>query len=134
MRKMKTSLVVGGNGGINHELPLPVPVTKFEPPEGYPKPFRPDAPEEKPLPPPPPQMGQPVGPPPPEKPLPTTFEGYVDLAKQVSRGAMTDKAQLWVMLAQATATNRLADALEQALELLLVRSQPPVKAGKAKKS
>ncbi len=54
-------------------------------------------------------------PPGPEPFIPSDYAGYVEKAKVVSRGAMTDKAQLWAMLAQAEATNRLADLLEEFL-------------------
>ncbi len=59
-------------------------------------------------------------PPPPEPELPTTYEGYVDLAKQVGRqsGPLQQKAMLWAALAQAEATNRLADGLEELLGFL----------------
>ncbi len=68
---------------------------------------------EAPLPPAPPQMNNPVGPPPGEPVLPVDFAGYIDLAKKVSRGALTDKAQLWATMALATAMNRQADLLEE---------------------
>ncbi len=71
-----------------------------------------------PLPPAPPQLNAPVGPPPPEVVLPTTFEGYIELAKKVSRGEMTDKALIWVGMGQAEATNRIANALEELLGFL----------------
>lgn len=98
-----------------------VEVTKFSPPSP-PHIGQPATEAEtgfgKPLPPPPPQMNAPVGPPPPAPELPTDFEGYVRLAKAVSRGSMTDKAMIWVGLAQATAVNNLSfqvQGIEQSL-------------------
>lgn len=69
------------------------------------------APAETPPPPLPPQMNAPVGPPPPHPELPMDYEGFMELAKKVSRGTMTDKAQLWVGMALADALNRLADGV-----------------------
>jgi len=62
--------------------------------------------------------GLPIGPPPQETPLPDDFEGYVELCKMVSRGAMTDKALIWATLAQAVAQKALADRMEELLEYL----------------
>lgn len=57
--------------------------------------------------------------------LPTSFEGYVELAKRVSRGAMTDKAQLWATLALAAAADRQADLLEELIALFDVEEAEP---------
>jgi len=85
--------------------------------------FVPESKKEPPLPPPPPQMTAPVGPPPVAAELPTDYEGFVELAKKVSRGAMTDKALLWANLAQAAAQNRIADQLDELLEFLGARDE-----------
>ncbi len=57
-------------------------------------------------------------PPPPEPPLPETYEGFIELAKQVSKGPMTDKAHLWVRMAQAQSSYRIANALEELIDIL----------------
>jgi len=102
MKRIHSNLIVGGNGGIN----LPTLV-------------------EQELPPPPPQMNAPVGPPPPPGEIPNDYQGYVDLAKKASRGAMTEKALIWVGLAQAAAMNRIGDLLEELVEFTGARDAVP---------
>jgi hypothetical protein len=70
-------------------------------------------------------MNAPVGPPPQAVELPTDYQGYVDLAKRVSRGSMTDKALIWVGLAQAQATKEVADRLDELLEMLAEQWSEP---------
>ena len=85
--------------------------------------FEAEAPGEAPLPAAPAQFSMPVGPPPPEVALPDTYEGYIELAKKVSRGAMTDKANLWIQLAQAAALKEIADQLGDLLMFLGARDE-----------
>lgn len=92
-----------------------VPVTEFKPKP----PVAPQAPLAG------PPMNRPVGPPPPEVELPTTFEGFVDLAKKVSRGTMTDKALIWVGLAQAMALNRIGEELTELVDALHSTEKQP---------
>ncbi len=106
MKKIRMDRIPNGVNAPVPVGPAPVPVTHFEKEAT-------DAYNGPPL---PVQMNAPVGPPPPIEELPTDFEGYIDLAKQVSRGVMTDKAQLWAMLAQATQLERIARALENLVD------------------
>jgi len=117
---MKKIMLPKSNGAVE--------VTKFSPPTPPP----PAPPADEPLPPPPPQMNAPVGPPPQAVELPTDYEGYVDLAKRVSRGSMTDKALIWVGLAQAQATYEVAGLLAELVDALHVLAVEKKKTPKSK--
>ncbi len=81
-----------------------------------------EAPKEVQAPPLPAHMTQPIVAPPPEPELPTTFEGFVELSKLVSkRQGPVEKSILWATLAQATATKQVADRLEELLLFLGAR-------------
>lgn len=70
------------------------------------------------------QIGKPVGPPPPEVPLPSTFDGFMELAKVVAKSPDAiplAKAALWIQAAQALAQKQIADRLEDLLKFLGAR-------------
>lgn len=75
--------------------------------------------DEKPLPPPPPQFNKPVGPPPSADSVktPENFDEYMEWAK-IARSGRMDMAHLWAALAQADATDRMANELNRLNEFL----------------
>lgn len=74
-------------------------------------------------------IGQPIPPATPELPLPSTFEGFVDLAKlaggRAAEAVPLAKAAIWASLAQAHATKQVADRLDELLTFLGARDKEP---------
>lgn len=79
--------------------------------------FRDDAAGEAPLPPPPPQIGKPVGLPPPDPDVPADYDGLVAMAAD-PRVQKIEYKMWWASMAQAAATKEVAERLGDLLEFL----------------